>query len=94
MSPRGARRSVLIAAGMDADRWESPIHSFTEEERIELRAATSGWHAWRMCISLASKTELPKKGAVYKYPEQPLLGLSEPDRTLVRESLLRHMEKN
>ncbi|MDZ5636917.1 hypothetical protein [Janthinobacterium sp. GMG1] len=41
LSPRGARRSVLIAAGMDADRWESPIHSFTEEERIELRAATS-----------------------------------------------------
>ena len=41
LSPRGARRSVLIAAGLDADRWESPIHSFTEEERIELRAATS-----------------------------------------------------
>lgn len=41
LSPRGARRSVLIAAGLDADRWESPIHSFTEEERIELRAATA-----------------------------------------------------
>jgi hypothetical protein len=41
LSPRAARRSVLIAAGLDADRWESPIHSFTEEERIELRAATS-----------------------------------------------------
>lgn len=40
LSPRGARRSVLIAAGLDADRWESPIHSFTEAERIELRAAT------------------------------------------------------
>ena len=41
LSPRGARRSVLMAAGMDADRWESPIHSFTEEERIELRVATA-----------------------------------------------------
>ena len=41
LSPRGARRSVLMAAGMDADRWESPIHSFTDEERLELRAATS-----------------------------------------------------
>lgn len=41
LSPRGARRSVLIAAGMDAERWESPIHSFTDEERIELRAATA-----------------------------------------------------
>jgi len=35
-----------------------------------------------------------KKGAVYKYPERPLLGLSEPDRTSIRESLLRHMEQN
>ncbi|PJC98605.1 phage virion morphogenesis protein [Janthinobacterium sp. BJB1] len=35
-----------------------------------------------------------KKGPAYKYPERPLLGLSEPDRTLIRESLLRHMEKN
>lgn len=41
LSPRGARRSVLMAAGMDADRWESPIHSFTDEERLELRAATA-----------------------------------------------------
>ena len=41
LSPRGARRSVLMAAGMDTDRWESPIHSFTDEERLELRAATA-----------------------------------------------------
>lgn len=41
LSPRGARRSVLMASGMDADRWESPIHSFTDEERLELRAATA-----------------------------------------------------
>ena len=37
---------------------------------------------------------ITKKGAIYKYPERPLLGLSEPDRTWIRESLLRHMEKN
>ena len=35
-----------------------------------------------------------KKGPVYKYPERPLLGLSELDQTLIRESLLRHIEKN
>jgi phage virion morphogenesis protein len=35
-----------------------------------------------------------KKGPAYKYPERPLLGLSDPDRTLIRESLLRHTEKN
>ena len=40
------------------------------------------------------KDRIAKKGAVYKYPERPLLGLSEPDRTLIRGSLLRHMEKN
>ena len=34
-----------------------------------------------------------KKGQAYKYPERPLLGLNEPDRTLIRESLLHHMEK-
>ena len=35
-----------------------------------------------------------KKGPVYKYPERPLLGLSEPDRTLIRESLLHHITPN
>lgn len=37
---------------------------------------------------------LSKKGALYKYPERPLLGLSEPNRILIRESLLLHMEKS
>ena len=36
---------------------------------------------------------LSKKGPLYKYPGRPLLGLSEPDRTLMRESLLHHMER-
>jgi len=36
---------------------------------------------------------LSKKGPLYKYPERPLLGLSEPDRTLIRESLLHHMKR-
>ena len=36
---------------------------------------------------------LSKKGPLYKYPERPLLGLREPDRTLIRESLLHHMER-
>ena len=35
-----------------------------------------------------------KRGATHKYPERPLLGLREPDRTLIRESLLRHMGEN
>ena len=34
-----------------------------------------------------------KKGPVGKYPERPLIGLSKPDRTLIRDSLLRHMGK-
>lgn len=34
-----------------------------------------------------------KSGSAYKYPERPLLGLSESDRTLIRESLLHHLEK-
>ncbi|TDY36842.1 phage virion morphogenesis protein [Janthinobacterium sp. 75] len=38
--------------------------------------------------------KITKKGPVYTYPERRLLGLSEPDRTLIRESLLHHMGKN
>ncbi|MEG0879997.1 MAG: phage virion morphogenesis protein [Janthinobacterium sp.] len=34
-----------------------------------------------------------KKGPKYSYPARPLLGLSETDRTLIRESLLRHLER-
>ena len=34
-----------------------------------------------------------KKGPKYSYPARPLLGLSETDRTLIRESLLRHLEQ-
>ena len=33
-----------------------------------------------------------KKGPMYKFPERPLLGLSAQNRTLIRESLLLHME--
>ena len=41
LSPRGARPSLRMAAGMDPDRWETPIPTFTDEERLELRAATA-----------------------------------------------------
>ncbi|MDO8050711.1 phage virion morphogenesis protein [Janthinobacterium sp. SUN211] len=34
-----------------------------------------------------------KKGPKYNYPARPLLGFSEADRTLIRDSLLRHLEK-
>ncbi|MDN2701499.1 phage virion morphogenesis protein [Janthinobacterium sp. SUN100] len=34
-----------------------------------------------------------KKGPKYSYPARPLLGLSETDRTLIRESLLQHLEQ-
>ena len=34
-----------------------------------------------------------KKGPKYSYPARPLLGLSESDRTLIRESLLHHLKQ-
>jgi phage virion morphogenesis protein len=40
------------------------------------------------------KDNVSKKGPKYSYPARPLLGFSEADRTLIRESLLSHMEKN
>lgn len=33
------------------------------------------------------------KGAKYSYPVRPLLGLHEKDRTLIRESVLRHLDR-
>ncbi|APA67494.1 phage virion morphogenesis protein [Janthinobacterium sp. 1_2014MBL_MicDiv] len=37
---------------------------------------------------------LSKKGPLYKYPERSLLGLSKLDRTVIRESLLQHIQKH
>jgi phage virion morphogenesis protein len=34
-----------------------------------------------------------KRGPKYSYPARPLLGLNEADRTLIRASLLHHMEQ-
>ena len=34
---------------------------------------------------------ISKKGPKYSYPARPLLGLSEAERTLIRDSLLRHL---
>jgi len=39
VTPRAVRRNVLNLAGLDPNRWESPIHSFTDAERIAIRAA-------------------------------------------------------
>nr|DAH69823.1 MAG TPA: hypothetical protein [Caudoviricetes sp.] len=36
---RPVRRHILALAGLSADRWESPIHSFTEAERLAMRHA-------------------------------------------------------
>ncbi|EIJ45926.1 hypothetical protein GWL_29540 [Herbaspirillum sp. GW103] len=33
------RRHILALAGLSADRWECPIHSFTEAERLAMRHA-------------------------------------------------------
>jgi len=41
VTPRAVRRNVLNLAGLDPDRWESPIHSFTDSERIAIRAAAT-----------------------------------------------------
>lgn len=35
--------------------------------------------------------QISKGSPAYKYPERPLLGLSENDRTLIRESLIKHV---
>lgn len=37
--PRGARRTVLSAAGLDPEQWERPITSFSAVERAALLAA-------------------------------------------------------
>ena len=37
---------------------------------------------------------LSKGGAAYKYSERPLLGLSERDNVIIRDSFLHHMQKD
>jgi len=39
VTAHAVRRNVLNLAGLDPNRWESPIHSFTDAERIAIRAA-------------------------------------------------------
>lgn len=39
-TPAATRRHVLRKAGLDPKRWEEPIHSFNDAERIQLRCAT------------------------------------------------------
>jgi len=41
VTPRAVRRNVLNLAGLDPNRWESPIHSFTDDERITMRSAAN-----------------------------------------------------
>jgi hypothetical protein len=41
VTPRAVRRNVLNLAGLNPDRWESPIHSFTDSERSAMRAAAN-----------------------------------------------------
>lgn len=36
---------------------------------------------------------ISKGGTTYKYPTRPLLGFSESNRALLRDSLMRHLEK-
>jgi len=54
-----------------------------------------GFFGWVARVHQFGQQErVSKKGALYKYSKRPLLGLGEPDRTLIREALQRHMEKN
>lgn len=36
---QGARRIILRAAGLDADKWEHPIDAFSDADRAAIRAA-------------------------------------------------------
>ena len=57
-----------------------------------------GFFDWMARVARVHKfgqqERIGKKGAIYKYAEQPLLRLSEPGRTLIRESLLPHMRND
>ena len=58
----------------------------------QIEVGLFGWVARVARVhQFGQQDRVTKKGPVYKYPERPLLGLNEADRTLIRESLLRHM---
>ncbi|WP_426088842.1 phage virion morphogenesis protein [Janthinobacterium sp. PSPC1-1] len=51
-----------------------------------------GWVARVAHVHQFGKQDhVSKKGGLYKYPERPLIGLSETDRTLIHNSVLRHL---
>ena len=52
-----------------------------------------GWVARVAHVHQFGRQErVSKKGPVYKYLRRPLLGINESSRTLIRESLLRHIK--
>lgn len=70
-------------------------HLKTKATSDQIEVGFFGWVARVAHVhQFGRQDRVTKKGPAYKYPERPLLGLSEPDRTLIRESLLRHIEKN
>ena len=52
-----------------------------------------GWVARVARVHQFGKEERLSSGAAYKYPERPLLGVSEQDKTIIRESFLHHIHK-
>lgn len=60
----------------------------------QIEVSFFGWVARVAHVhQFGQQDRLAKKGPVCKYPERPLVGLSEQDRTLIRESMLRYMQK-
>ncbi|MDO8031925.1 phage virion morphogenesis protein [Janthinobacterium sp. SUN128] len=57
-----------------------------------------GFFGWVVRVvhvhQFGQQDRVTQKGPIYKYPERPLLGISELDRTVIRESLLRHVGKD
>ncbi|PRC90995.1 hypothetical protein [Solimicrobium silvestre] len=39
VTPAGVRRNILRAAGLEDHRWDCPVHSFSDAERIAMKAA-------------------------------------------------------
>ena len=58
----------------------------------QIEVGCFGWVARVAHVhQFGQQDRVTKKGPLYKYPQRPLLGLSELNRTLIRESLLHHL---
>lgn len=100
--PRKKRKELKGKKGRIKRQKTAMFAKIRTAKHLKLKATGDqievGFFGWVARVAhvhqFGQQDRVTKKGPVRKYPERPLVGFSGPDRTLIRESLLRHMGKS